>query len=47
MIKLSDNLYKNASKQVKQKMIEVFDKSFIFEYRFFNDAYNLYDFYKI
>lgn len=47
MIKLSDNLYKNASKQVKEKMIEVFDKSFIFEYRFFNDAYNLDDFYKI
>lgn len=47
MINIIDNLYDNASDTVKAKMISVFDIAFIWEYRFWNDAYNLDDFYNI
>lgn len=47
MIKLADNLYDNASENTKEKMIIAFDKAFVWEYRFWNDAYNLDDFYNV
>ncbi|MEI0490265.1 thiaminase II [Brachyspira pulli] len=47
MIKLVDNLYDNASNNTKEKMIIAFDKAFVWEYRFWNDAYNLDDFYNV
>ncbi|AEM21364.1 putative transcription activator [Brachyspira intermedia PWS/A] len=47
MIKILDNLYDNASDVVKEKMIAVFDIAFIWEYRFWNDAYNLDDFHNV
>lgn len=47
MIKIIDDLYDNASKIVKEKMIIAFNKAFVWEYRFWNDAYNLDDFYNV
>lgn len=47
MIKILDNLYDNASDAVKEKMAAVFDIAFIWEYRFWNDAYNLDDFHNV
>lgn len=47
MINIIDNLYNNASDSVKSKMISVFNIAFIWEYRFWSDAYNLDDFYNI
>ena len=41
LIKIVDSLYKNTTKEIKEKMIESFNKAFIFEYRFWNDSYNL------
>ncbi|WP_277422263.1 hypothetical protein [Brachyspira hampsonii] len=41
MIKIIDELYNNASDYVKEKMIIAFDIAFVWEYRFWNDAYNL------
>ena len=47
MIKIIDDLYNNASDYVKEKMIIAFDIAFVWEYRFWNDAYNLDDFYNV
>lgn len=47
MIKIIDDLYNNASNYVKEKMIIAFDIAFVWEYRFWNDAYNLDDFYNV
>ncbi|WP_300369315.1 TenA family protein [Brachyspira sp.] len=47
MINIIDVLYDNASNIVKEKMIIAFDKAFIWEYKFWNDSYNLDDFYNI
>lgn len=47
MIIIADDLYNNASFAVKEKMITAFNKAFVWEYRFWNDAYNLDDFYNV
>ena len=47
MIKLTDDLYSKASKDVRERMIVTFNTAFVWEYRFWNDAYNLDDFYKV
>ncbi|MEI0447996.1 TenA family protein [Brachyspira intermedia] len=47
MIKIIDDLYNNASDYVKEKMIISFDIAFIWEYRFWNDAYNLDNFHNV
>ena len=47
MIKLTDDLYSKASKYIREKMIVTFNTAFVWEYRFWNDAYNLDDFYNV
>ena len=47
MISIIDNMYLKASKTNKDKMIKAFNTAFIWEYRFWNDAYNLEVFNKI
>ena len=47
MISIIDNMYLKSSKINREKMINAFDTAFIWEYRFWNDAYNLEMFDKI
>ena len=47
MIRLTDDLYSKASKYIREKMIITFNTAFVWEYRFWNDAYNLDDFYNV
>lgn len=47
MIKITDKMYNNTSDNIKEKMIISFDKAFVWEYRFWNDAYNLDDFHNV
>lgn len=47
MIKIIDDLYDNSSNYVKERMIISFDIAFVWEYKFWNDAYNLDDFYNV
>ena len=44
LINIIDSLYEKATKEIKEKMIKYFNTAFIFEYKFWNDAYNLEDF---
>lgn len=47
MISIIDDMYLKTSKTNKDKMIKAFNTAFIWEYRFWNDAYNLEVFNKI
>ena len=41
VIAIFDELAQNSSTEIRAKMLEVFEMSCIFEWRFWNDAYNL------